>query len=454
VVPEDDSHQTQDLLVAEGGDVAALSQNVDPPASVNDGYQFTTLEGANHFSLFLDQLRMAAKQNGKPEHPVIQEFRAVVHRDVTLRTKMERMINEAYISVPGHVRGPRLARSLKEYFELLNAVLTRAPKPARDFLHDAESLRTFPMTAVIQPSSMTTQNTKQGDAVYRDPTFNDMIGKVLHAWNEFLNSPASAYVLNDKDGWLAAPDIDFSLYVHDKTKPHWGFSSFNDFFTRQLVSGVRPAAPGADVAVSAVESHVTRFGHGLKAHQFFCVKGEHYSLVDMLAGHKQLVSSMVGGSLIQAFLSPTNYHRFHAPVAGTIVTADVIPGLYFSVNCPVKNHHDLLEARNETQAGYETYLSNVQTRGIIAIQTKQHGLVVVIPIGMLEVSSVKMFVKPGDHVKKSEQLGMFQFGGSTCVVMFQKGVVTNFANANGAKYQPGDKLKIGQHMALLKHFMN
>jgi len=119
-----------------------------------------------------------------------------------------------------------------------------------------------------------------------------------------------------------------------------------------------------------------------------------------------------------------------------------------------KNHHDLLEARNETQAGFETYLSNVQTRGIIAIQTKQHGLVVVIPIGMLEVSSVKMFVKPGDHVKKSEQLGMFQFGGSTCVVMFQKGVVTNFANANGAKYQPGDKLKIGQHMALLKHFMN
>ena len=203
------------------------------------------------------------------------------------------------------------------------------------------------------------------------------------------------------------------------------------------------------MAVSVVESHVTRFGHDLKAHQRYCVKGVHYSLVDMLAGHKQLVSPMVGGSLIQAFLNPVDYHRFHAPVAGTVVAADVIPGLYFNDHCPVQNDHDLSQLSDGTQAEYETYISNTQTRGIVAIQTEQHGLVMVIPIGMAEVSSVKIFHVPGDHVQKGQQLGTFQFGGSTCIVIFQKGVVTDFTNSNGAKYQPNDKLKIGQHMALL-----
>jgi len=431
-------------------DSTVHSPSGDHTESVHDGYQITTLKGAADFSLFLDQLRIATNQNGKPEHPVIQEFRTVVHRDIALRAKMEHMLSEAYITAhpgTGLARGPQLARSLEEFFELLNAVLTRAPMPAQDGVNDgsSSSLRTFPITALLKY----TYHTLQGRVVYRDATFNRMIGKVLQAWNRFLNSPASAYVLNDKDGWLAAPDIDFSLYVHDKSRPHWGFSSFNDFFTRQWVSGVRPPAPGADIAVSAVESHVTRFGHGLKEHQLFCVKGEHYSLVNMLAGRNQLVSAMVGGSLIQAFLAPTSYHRFHAPVAGTVVTADVVPGVYFGDGCPSKNAHD--ESTHNAQAGYETYLSNVQTRGIVAIQTEQHGLVVVIPIGMNEVSSVKMLVKPGDHVEKGQQLGMFQFGGSTCVVMFQKGVVTDFTNVNGAKYQPGDRLKIGQHMAILSN---
>ena len=40
----------------------------------------------------------------------------------------------------------------------------------------------------------------------------------------------------------------------------------------------------------------------------------------------------VGGSLVQGYLSAENYHRYHSPVTGTLVYADVIPGTYFFVN--------------------------------------------------------------------------------------------------------------------------
>ena len=49
----------------------------------------------------------------------------------------------------------------------------------------------------------------------------------------------------------------------------------------------------------------------------------------MLAGDDS-VDQFVGGTVYQAFLSATNYHRWHSPVAGTIVRAFVQGGTYYS----------------------------------------------------------------------------------------------------------------------------
>ena len=48
----------------------------------------------------------------------------------------------------------------------------------------------------------------------------------------------------------------------------------------------------------------------------------------MLAGDDS-VDQFVGGTVYQAFLSATNYHRWHSPVAGTIVRAFVEEGTYY-----------------------------------------------------------------------------------------------------------------------------
>lgn len=47
-------------------------------------------------------------------------------------------------------------------------------------------------------------------------------------------------------------------------------------------------------------------------------------------------------------------------------------------------------------------------------------------IGMAEVSSCMVDVTPGQHVRKGEELGFFQYGGSTYCLFFEPGVVDAF----------------------------
>ena len=84
--------------------------------------------------------------------------------------------------------------------------------------------------------------------------------------------------------------------------------------------------------------------------------------------------------------------------------------------------------------GSLTYLTHVNTRGIVIINTdgkstdtKQYtniGSVACIPIGMCEVSSVKFdpkFTTPEKpvHINKGHELDYFQFGGSSFAIVCQ-----------------------------------
>lgn len=78
----------------------------------------------------------------------------------------------------------------------------------------------------------------------------------------------------------------------------------------------------------------------------------------------------------------------------------------------------------------QSYLAHVAARAIILIQADDPviGLVAFVPVGMVEVSScmIDSNVTPGYHVSKGEELGYFQFGGSTYCLVFRPGVVADF----------------------------
>lgn len=64
------------------------------------------------------------------------------------------------------------------------------------------------------------------------------------------------------------------------------------------------------------------------------------------------------------------------------------------------------------------------TRALIFIKADNPiiGLMCVVAVGMAEVSSCEITVRPGEHVNKGSQLGMFHFGGSTHCLVFHPGV--------------------------------
>lgn len=156
----------------------------------------------------------------------------------------------------------------------------------------------------------------------------------------------------------------------------------------------------------------------------FWIKAQPYSLKDMLA-NDPAAAEFVGGTVYQAFLSAYNYHRWHSPVSGTILKAQNVEGTYFSE----------AECEGEDPAGPDNsqgYITHVAARAIIQIKADDPaiGPMVFMPVGMAEVSScvIAPAIKPGARVRKGDELGYFQFGGSTHCLIFRRDAVAAFAS--------------------------
>jgi phosphatidylserine decarboxylase len=57
---------------------------------------------------------------------------------------------------------------------------------------------------------------------------------------------------------------------------------------------------------------------------------------------------------------------------------------------------------------------------VINADNKHIGKIAIIYIGMAEVSSCVTTVNIGDHVTKGQEIGHFEFGGSSHTVIFEK----------------------------------
>lgn len=357
-------------------------------------------------------------------HPVLVEFRDLLNREPVLRMYVERMIAEVPSTKP---YSKRHLESSEQLLRLINEVLTMAPE-------FGDNAVTLPLNAILDWA----MGTPAGFAAFRDPRMNAMLKRILTVWCEFLSRRDSLYVLNESpSGWKseeAVQAVGMDQYEHDPEDAHWGFGSWNDFFTRRFKEGERPvAAPDDDkVIVSACESTPYGISTDVKRQDRFWIKSQPYSLADMLANDDS-VDEFVGGTVYQAFLSATDYHRWHSPVAGTIVRAFVQEGTYYSE--ADSEGADAVEPTNS-----QSYMAHVATRAIFIIDADDPviGAMAFVAIGMSEVSSCRIDAKmtPGYHVGKGEELGFFQFGGSTHCLVFRPGAIAQFSL--GAIPQPHD----------------
>src|SRR5947209_8665349 len=321
----------------------------------------------------------------------------------------------------------RHLESVEQLLRLINEVLTMAPEVG-------SALVATRLGAVLD----WTMGWPAGCAAYRDPRINAMLKKILTVWCEFLSSGDSLYVLNESPSGWKSPEaqraVGIEQFEYDPQDEHWGFASWNEFFTRRFKDGARPVDSPEDdkVIVSACESLPYGISTDVQRQDRFWIKSQPYSLEDMLANDDS-VDQFAGGTVYQAFLSATNYHRWHSPVAGTIVRAFVEPGTYYSE--ADSEGKDAVEPMNS-----QSHLAHVAARAIIRTQAHDPviGLMAFVPVGMSEVSSclIAPNVTPGYHVGKGEELGYFQFGGLTHCLVFRPGAIAEFTLA--AIPQPHD----------------
>jgi phosphatidylserine decarboxylase len=353
----------------------------------------------------------------RPLHPVIAEFRALIEGDSQIFMLFHLMF-EQIPKKPPYNKDPTGKPQVRDYghmLQILNTVLTQAPE------FNQSGLVGCPINAIFDWP----MGTAAGFAAFLNERVNAQLKAVLNEWARYLGSSDSAHVLNrdPRRGWFGA-DAQKAMpnfaaeFICDPQQPHHGFTSWDDFFTREFQSGVRPVAQPEDdaVIVNACESAPYRVARHVKLHDRFWIKSQPYSVAHMLA-NDALAPLFVGGTVYQAYLSPLSYHRWHSPVSGTITKAYVKDGTYFAE--ALSEGFDPA-GPNDSQA----YITALATRALIFIEADNPhiGLLCVLAVGMSEVSSCQITAYEGQRVRKGDQIGMFHFGGSTHCLIFRPGL--------------------------------
>lgn len=203
------------------------------------------------------------------------------------------------------------------------------------------------------------------------------------------------------------------LKLDEMVDPISSFNSFNAFFSRRIRMELRPIADPDDARtlVSCADCRLMAFASVIRATQLW-IKGRQFSVHKLLGGGSPSAHEDVAGpefGLVIFRLAPQDYHRFHAPVDGVVGAPKRIEGEYYTVN-PMA-----------IRSAIDVYGEN--TRVIIPLHTELFGTVYVVAIGAMMVGSVLLSVTEGQRIARGDELGYFQFGGSTLVLLVESKAV-------------------------------
>lgn len=197
------------------------------------------------------------------------------------------------------------------------------------------------------------------------------------------------------------------------------YPDFNGFFTRALKPEARPLAHTsrflcpADGTLSAIGT-----AHAARLIQ---AKGHSYTVHGLLGGDPDSARPFIDAPYATVYLSPSDYHRVHMPVRGTLRRMIYVPGRLFSVNAATTRNIPNLFARNER---------------LVCLFDTRHGPLAVVLVGAIFVGSMETVwagkvtppygkqIKVWDYegeaavtLKRGEELGRFNMG-STVICLY------------------------------------
>ncbi len=224
-------------------------------------------------------------------------------------------------------------------------------------------------------------------------------------------------------------EMDMSPYII----PEKGWTSFNDFFYRKIKPEYRPIGEGL---VSPADGRVLAFQVISDVQKFF-IKGSEFDLKTFLQDEK-LAKKYEDGSMVIVRLAPVDYHRYHFPATGKVGSDKVIKGSYYSVS-PLALRKNL-----------QIFLEN--QRAYCIQETEDFGSVLIADVGATLTGSIINTYQPDSLASKGDEKGYFAFGGSTTVLLLEKGKVTLSADIlTNTKAGFETYLKIGETLGNKKY---
>ncbi len=190
--------------------------------------------------------------------------------------------------------------------------------------------------------------------------------------------------------------IDMSRYEDLKYK------SYNQFFTRDLKPEYKHICFESDALIAPCDSKLTVYP--ISENSIFFIKGAPYNVTELLK-NEDLANEFNGGSCLVFRLTVDNYHRYCYFDDGSKGDNTYIKGVLHTVN-PI------------SLGRYDFYKQNC--REYTVMNTRHFGKAVQVEVGAMLIGKIKNNDNACEY-RRGDEKGMFEFGGSTIVVLLQKG---------------------------------
>lgn len=215
----------------------------------------------------------------------------------------------------------------------------------------------------------------------------------------------------------------YGIPLHEAEKEIKEYRTLNEFFTRKLKPDMRPVHPLPEGLISPVDALITAMGK-IDSGTILNVKGQDYSLAELL-NYSPRTETYNHGYFFVLYLSPTDYHRIHAPISGRKLESEHIKGKVYPVNDFGMRHMRTVLSRNERLI---TYIAH------------EFGEVAVVKVGAMNVSSIKYSDDTANNWNRGDDIAYFEFG-STVVLLVENNTFEPLSDlAAGHKVKMGELL--------------
>ena len=178
--------------------------------------------------------------------------------------------------------------------------------------------------------------------------------------------------------------------------------SFNAFFRRKIKKGRRPVEENPEVMIAPCDGLLRVYQ--VEGDTVFPVKEKPYTLTSLLRS-KKLAGRYAGGYILVYRLCVDNYHRYAYVDSGRKSKNVHLPGMLYTVRPAALKKRPVL-AEN--------------SREYTLIQSKSFGPLIQMEVGAMFVGRIVNHEGAG-FARRGQEKGMFEYGGSTVIVLVQKG---------------------------------